>query len=338
MHATSFANGHPGKKEFRRGIPWFRILLLVGVLGTVGNAFAQEKYPTKPITLIIGYGAGGGTDTSTRPLAIAASKVLGQPIVVVNKTGGATAVAMAALKSEKPDGYTIGTLGGGVFLVPYLRKVSYDSVKDFTPIIQYAIFQYGLVVRSDSPWKTFKEFIAYAKGNPGKIRYSTSGPGNPQHLVMERLAIVENIKWTLIPYESGEEAVTALLGGHVEASSQTTTWKKYVEAGRFRFLAYYGEKRMTNFPDVPTLLELGYNITAAPDFMALVGPKGLSPQVVETLHQAFQKSMEDPNFIRIGNQVDQPPFYRGPQEFQKHLVELDEILGPLIKKLGLRKD
>ena len=303
-----------------------------------GAVLAQEKYPAKPITLTIGYGAGGGTDVSTRPLAHAASKILGQPIIVVNKPGGATAVAMAGLKNEKPDGYNIGTLGAGGFLVPLTRKVNYDVLKDFTPILQFAIFQYGLVVRSDSPWKTFKEFIDYAKANPGKIRYSTSGVGGAQHLVMERLAMQEKIKWTLIPYESGEEAVTALLGNHVEASSQTTTWKKYVDSGRFRFLAYYGDKRMTSYPNGPTLLEMGYGITAEPSLMALVGPRGLSPQVVQTLHPAFKKAMEDPDFIRVSNQVDQPPYYRSPEDLGKHLAEIHGQLAPLVRSLGLRKE
>jgi len=303
-----------------------------------GAVLAQEKFPAKPITLTIGYGAGGGTDVSTRPLAHAASKILGQPIIVVNKPGGATAVAMAGLKNEKPDGYNIGTLSAGGFLAPLTRKVSYDVLKDFAPIIQFAIFQYGLVVRSDSPWKTMKEFTDYAKANPGKIRYSTSGVGNAQHLVMERLALKEKIKWTLIPYESGEEAVTALLGNHVEAASQTTTWKKYVDSGRFRFLAYYGDKRMTSYPNVPTLLEMGYGITAEPSLMSLVGPRGLSFQVVDTLHKAFKKGMEDPDFIRVSNQVDQPPYYRGPEELGKHLAEINGQLAPLIRSLGLRKE
>ena len=319
----------------------FLTAFLSGVfsLMTVCRAgLAQEKYPAKPITLTIGYGAGGGTDVSTRPLANAASKILGQPIIVVNKPGGATAVAMAALKNEKPDGYNIGTLGAGGFLAPFTRKVNYDVLKDFTPIMQFAIFQYGLVVRSESPWKTFKEFIDYAKANPGKVRYSTSGVGGAQHLVMERLALKEKIKWTLIPYESGEEAVTALLGNHVDAASQTTTWKKYVDAGRFRLLAFYGDKRMTNYPNVPTLLEMGYDITAEPSLMSLVGPRGLSTQVVDTLHQAFKKAMDDPNFIRVSNQVDQPPYYRSPQELGQNLVQIHDQLAPLIRSLGLKKE
>jgi tripartite-type tricarboxylate transporter receptor subunit TctC len=322
-------------------VPIFLALAIIGILcvqAFPGTVLAQEKYPAKPVTLTIGYGAGGGTDVSTRPLANAAGKILGQPVIVVNKPGGATAVALAGLKNEKPDGYNIGTLGAGGFLAPLTRKVNYDVLKDFTPILQYAIFQYGLVVRSESPWKTFKEFIDHAKANPGKIRYSTSGVGGAQHLVMERLALKEKIKWTLIPYESGEEAVTALLGGHVEASSQTTTWKKYVDSGRFRLLVFYGDKRMSSYPNVPTLLELGYDITAEPSLMSLVGPRGLSPQVVEPLHQAFKKAMEDPDFIRVSNQVDQPSYYRSPQELGKHLAEIHGQLSPLIRNLGLKKE
>jgi tripartite-type tricarboxylate transporter receptor subunit TctC len=268
---------------------------------------------------------------------MAASKILGQPIVVLNKPGGGSAVAVASLKIEKPDGYTIGVLPSGAVLSQHMRKVPYDSAKDFTPIMQYAVYLYGLVVRSDSPWKTFKEFIDYAKANPGKVRYSTAGPGTPQHLVMERLALKEKIKWTHIPFQGGGPAITALLGGHVEASSQTTEWKPHVESGRLRLLAVYGEKRMADFPNVPTLQELGYDIAAA-SLISIAGPKGLSPQIVETLHGAFKKAMEDPDFIKVSKQVDQPPLYRGPDDLAKHLVKMNEEVGGLINSLGLREE
>lgn len=328
----------------RQGNKSKNILWLMAVVGFIlciptipGFVFAQEKYPTKPINFIIGFPAGGTTDVCARPLVSAASKILGQPIVIINKPGGASAVAVATLKLEKPDGYTIGIVGSGAVLSQHMRKVPYDTAKDFTPIMQYAVYLYGLVVRADSPWNTFKEFIDYAKTNPGKIRYSTAGPGSPQHLVMERLAIKEQVKWTHIPFEGGAPAVSALLGGHVEASSQTTEWKKYVEAGRLRLLAVYGEKRMIDFPAVSTLLELGFDIVA-PSLICIAGPKGLSPQVVETLHGAFKRAMEDPDFIRVSRQVDQPGIYRGPQELAKHLVEMNEEVGTLIRSLGLRQE
>jgi tripartite-type tricarboxylate transporter receptor subunit TctC len=203
--------------------------------------------------------------------------------------------------------------------------------------MQYAVYLYGLVVQSDSPWKTFKEFIDYAKANPGKIRYATAGAGTPQHLVMERLAIEEKIKWTLVPFDGGAPAVSALMGGHVEAISQTTEWKKHVESGRLRLLAVYGEKRMADFPNAPTLLELGYKITA-PSLISIIGPKGLSPQVVDALHGAFKKAMDDPDFIKVSNQMDQPLLYRGPQDLEKHLVQMNNEVGTLIRNLGLRKE
>jgi len=311
--------------------------LLFGVNVIPEAVFAQEKYPARPINFLVGYPAGGTTDICARPLVAAAGKIFGQPIVVVNKPGAASAIAVTLLKNEKPDGYTIGILPSGAVLSQHMRKVPYDSTKDFTPIMQYAVYLYGLVVKTDSPWKTFKEFIDYAQANPGKIRYSTAGPGTPQHLVMERLALKEKIKWTHVPFEGGGPAITALLGGHVEASSQTTEWKKQVEAGILRLLAVYGEQRMHDFPNVPTLLEFGYNITA-PSLICIVGPKGLSPQIVETLHRTFKKAMEDPDFIKMGHQLDQPVIYRGPQELTKHLVEMNEEVGTLIRSLGLRKE
>jgi len=316
---------------------WATIWVILLVCNAfLGEGMAQEKYPSKPIQFVIGYPGGGTTDLCARPLVAAASKILGQPIVVLNKPGGASAVAMASLKNEKPDGYTIGILATGAILSQHMRNVPYDSAKDFTPVMQYAVYLYGLVVRPDSPWKTFKEFVEYAKGHPGKIRYSTAGVGTSQHLVMERLAIKENIKWTHIPFQGGGPAIANLLGGHVEASSQTTEWKSHVEAGRLRLLAVYGEKRMTDFPEVPTLLDLGYDMTA-PSIICIVGPKGLSPQIVETLHSAFKKAIEDPDFIMVSRQVDQPPVYRGPQELGKHLVKMNEEVGGLIKKLGLQE-
>ena len=319
----------------------FGIIAILGIVyflnGLPGSAFAQEKYPMKPITLIVGYPAGGSVDVCARPFASAAGKILGQPIMIMNKPGGGSSVAMALLKNEKPDGYTIGLLISGAVMGQHMREVPYDTAKDFTPIMQYGIYLYGLVVRSDSPWKTFKEFIDYAKANPGKILYSTAGPGTPQHLVMERLAMKEKITWKHIPFEGGGPAISALLGGHVQAAAQTTEWKKHVESGRLRLLAVFGEKRMIDFPEVPTLLDLGYSITA-PSLGSVVGPKGLSPQMVEMLHKAFKKSMEDPDFIRISRQMDMPLVYRSPQELAKHLVEMNEEVGGLIRSLGLRQE
>ena len=325
-----------GIREGKASLWVIAVLSFVFLLNSMPEiTFAQEKYPTRPINFVIGYPAGGMTDASARPLVSAASKILGQPIVVVNKPGGGSVVAMTSLKNEKPDGYTIGSLTTGGTLSQYMRKIPYDSAKDFTPIMQYVIHLYGLVVRSDSPWKTFKEFVDYAKANPGKIRYSTAGPGTPQHLVMERLALMEKIKWTHIPFEGGGPAVAALLGGHVEACSQTTEWKKQVEAGRLRGLALYAEKRAGGLPQIPTLLEAGYDIVA-PGAISIVGPRGLPPHIGEALHAAFKKALEDPDYIRVCKETDQEIAYRGPQDLARYLAETHEVWGSFITKLGLK--
>ncbi len=310
-------------------------LLAFGAFLFAAPAMAQEKYPSRPISIILGYPAGGTTDMSLRPLAAAANKILGQPLPVLNKPGGGSVVAVTSLKNEKPNGYTIGVLTTGGTLSQYMRKVPYDSARDFTPIMGYVIHLYGLVVRADSPWKTFKEFIDYAKAHPGKVRYSTAGLGTPQHLVMERLALIEKIKWTHIPFEGGGPAVAALLGGHVEACSQTTEWKKQVEAGRLRALALYAEKRAAGLPDIPTLMEMGYDF-AAPGAICIVGPKGLSPQIVETLHPAFKKSLDDPDFVKICKETDQVIAYRSPQDLARYIAQTHEVWGALITKLGLK--
>ena len=314
----------------------FALLTVCAFLSAVPAA-AQEKYPSRPISVVLGYPAGGTTDMSLRPLAAAASRILGQPLVVLNKPGGGSVVAVASLKNEKPNGYTIGVLTTGGTLSQYMRKVPYDSANDFTPIMQYVTHLYGLVVRSDAPWKTLKEFLGYAKANPGKIRYASPGLGTPQHLVMERLAIQEKIKWTHIPFQGGPQGISALLGGHVEAYTGPTDWKPQVVAGRLLGLAMYTEKRASGLPQIPTLLESGYDIVA-PGAISLIGPKGMSPQVVDKLHEAFKTALDDPDYVRVCQESDQVITYRSPQDLARYIAETHKTWGPLITSLGLKED
>lgn len=251
-------------------------LLFIFVTGWVaGNPCrAQDKFPTKPITCIVGYGPGGSADLPVRALAEVASKILGQPVVVINKPGAGSAVALGELKNAQPDGYTIGLLSTGAIISPHLRKVTYHPVDDFDAILQYCVGLYGLVIRADSPYKSLKDLVAYAGANPNKVKYSTAGAGTPQHLVMLLLGDLLNLKWTHVPFGSGNEAVAALLGGHVDCVSQSAEWKPHVVSGRLRLLVTYGDKRVESFLDVPTLVELGYDIIA-PAISSLVGPKGI---------------------------------------------------------------
>ncbi len=309
------------------------VLLVAGFIW--GVPAWSETFPAKPIELYIGYGAGGSTDIPARVLADAASKILGQAVVPVNLPGGGSAVMLSQLKNRKPDGYTLGILSSGGVLNAHLRKVPYHPVKDFDPVMQYSVYQYGLVVRADSPYKTLKDLIAFAAANPGKIKYSTAGVGTPQHLVMVQLGDAAKVKWTHIPFGSGSEAIAMLLGGHVDAAAQTTEWKAQVDAGKLRLLAILMDKRMEAYPQVPTLKEQGYNI-AAPSIIAIVAPKGLDKSRAKLLHDAFYKAMQDQKFKNSLKQFDIPAVYRNTEDTGKFVNELFISTEKLCKGLGAK--
>ena len=299
-----------------------------------GVAYAQD-FPTKPINLLVGYPAGGSTDLSVRALAAEAAKILKQPIVVSNVAGAAGTLVLGRVKAEKPDGYTIFNAPTANFCrIPHLQAVPYDPLKDFTFIMQYGLYQYGLVVRADSPWKTFEEFVDYAKKNPRKVNYGTSGLGTGQHLAMEYLANKEKIAWNHVPFPGGLQAVTALLGGHVQAVSQTTEWKEHVNAGTLRLLVVWTDQRLKAFPNVPTLREKGYPF-AVHSALSFMGPAGMPKAAVEKLQNAFAKAMESKPFIDVMDKFDMPPAYLDSDALTK-LVQKDYAeTGELIKTLGI---
>jgi tripartite-type tricarboxylate transporter receptor subunit TctC len=294
------------------------------------NVWAQ--YPDKQINLIVPFPPGGSVDTVARPLAIAAGRLLGQPIVVENHGGGAGAVGMGALKTKKPDGYWLGVAGAGTLLSSLTRKVNYDFLQDFTPILEYGEITYGLVIPADSPWKDFKDFVEYAKANPGKIRVANAGQMSPNHLVVASMANKLKINITHIPFQGSAPALTALLGKHVEAYSTTMVAKGHIRAGRLRLLVTFGEKRNPSFPDVPTLLELGVPVTAF-SFASIIAPRGISTQTVEILDKAFRKAMDDPDFNKVLEMMDYLKVYRNHQETAKYFPQLRDDLDVILSEL-----
>lgn len=306
-------------------------LLLTLALGTP----ALAGYPEKPINLMIPYGGGGSTDVTARLLVNIAQKDVAKPIVVVNKPGGGGVLMHELLAQAKPNGYTLGVVSTGVLTrTPFLRKVNYNPEKDFTYIMLYALWQYGLVVKADSPWKTLAEFLDYAKKNPGKVTYSTAGTGSAQYLAMEYLAQTEKIKWTHIPYKGGIKAVTALLGGHVTACAQATEWKPYVEAGQLRLLAVLGGQRIPNFPEVKTLKELGYDyeVVSGP---GIAGPAGMSDEMVQYLAKAFTKASKDQEFLDLLKKLDMLPFLLDKAQFEDYVHKSIPVKKKLVESLGL---
>ncbi len=284
---------------------------------------------------MIPYGGGGTTDVTARLLANIAQDDFAKPLVVVNKPGGGGVLMHELLAQAKPDGYTLGVVATGVLTrTPFLRKVKYNPETDFTYIMLFALWQYGLVVKADSPWKTLAEFIDYAKQNPGAVTYSTAGTGSAQYLAMEYLAQAEGIRWTHIPYKGGINAVTAVLGGHVTACAQAVEWKPYVEDGQLRLLAVLGGQRIPNFPDVKTLKELGYDyeVVSGPGIAA---PAGLPSDVVDYITKAFAKASKDQKFLDLLEKLDMLPYYLDKPQFEAYIKKDIPKKKKLVESLGL---
>ena len=310
-------------------------IVLAGVLLILapGLLFAQA-YPTKPINLLVSFAPGGTLDTSIRVLTSKAEKVLGQPFVITNNGGGGGTVALGIVAKQNPDGYhLVACTSTGMVGAPQYRNVTY-SHEDFIPLMHYGAPQTGLVVKSTSPWKTMKELVEYAKKNPGKVTYSIPGVGSTMHLAMEYVAQQEGIKWTYVTFSGGAQALSALLGGHINAMSDSAEWLPHVKSGDLRILATHGEKRMKDFPDVPTFRDLGYDY-ANPTVFLLAVPKKTPPAVVKRLEEALHKGMEDPEFVQTMEKMDMTVTYRNSDETKKYLDNAYAMIGKMIKDFNL---
>jgi len=315
-----------------------RTIFLLGVLIILIPcvSFAQS-YPTRSINILIGYAPGGAVDTTMRVIGSKAEKIIGQPFVLTNNGAGGGSVALGIMAKEKPDGYHLVNVTTATFaLIPQFRSVPY-KLDDFVPILHFGAMQTGLVVRADSPWKTMKEFVEYAKKNPGKVTYGTAGVGLVSHLAMEYVAKQEGIQWTLVPFPGMAPAITAVLGGHITAASGDQTFAPHVQKGTLRLLATHGENRMKNFPDVPTFTDLGYDFKGDNMFI-IAAPKGIAPSAVSKLDDTFHTAMDDPEFIQLMGKLGFEVTYRNSADTRKYLEEAYVRFGRLINELKLPKE
>jgi len=315
-----------------------RALRLFGLVlfATVSAQTFPQNFPERPITLICPWPAGGGTDVAMRALAEAMSRLLPQRVVIENRPGAAGTVGPGNMaQNARPDGYTLSQIPIGVFRIPYIQKVNFDLVNDFTWIIGITGYTFGVVVRADSPWKTWQEFIAYAKANPGRVTYSTPGTGTSLHITMEEIGQREGIQWVHVPFKGNAEATAALMGGHVMASADSTGWGEHVDSGRLRMLATWGDERTRRWPAVPTLKELGYGIVSNSPY-GIAGPRGMDPKVVKILHDVIRKAIEDPIYLKTIERLDQEPWYRSSEDYAKYVREYYPTQKAVMEKLGLK--
>lgn len=289
--------------------------LVVAVSLSAAAALAQD-FPSRPVTLIVPWPAGGPTDLAMRALATSTEKYLGQPIVIENKPGAAGTLGASAMVAAKPDGYTITQVPITVFRYPHMAQVGYNPLTDLTYVIGISGYTFGVVVRTDAPWKSWQELVAYAKANPGKVSYGTPGANTSLHVTMEDIAQRDGIQWVQVPFKGNADNMTALLGGHIQASADATGWGPHVDAGKMRLLVTWGSQRTKRWPDVPTLKELGYDIVSTSPY-GIAGPKGLDPKAAKVLHDAFKKGMEDAGHLQAMEKFDQELLYMSPEDYAK---------------------
>ena len=297
------------------------LMFLTALVVPAPAALAAEAFPSRSITMIVPYPAGGATDLVARSLADAAKKPLGQTVIIENRAGGGGAVGVGAIVGKKPDGYLLAVAVESLHRNSFINKLPFDTVKDLTPIMVFSGNLYGICVRADSPYKTLKDLLAYIKANPGKVSYMASGVGTSGHIAMEELAVkAGNLKLSHVPSKGDQESSAALLGGHVDFISTSAGFIPLVEAGQLRFLATYSSKRTKKFPNVPTVAELGYGVVQeAP--IGVFGPKGMPADIIKILHDAFKKAMDNPAFVATMDKLQMPILYMSSAELAKYWAE-----------------
>jgi tripartite-type tricarboxylate transporter receptor subunit TctC len=308
----------------------------VASLAPLSVAHAQAgAFPSRPVTLIVPWPAGGSTDRHLRVLAELASGHLGQNIVVENRPGaGGTLGPSTMAASAAPDGYTISQFPLGMLRMPHMQRTNWDPLNDFTFIMGVSGYTFGFTVRADSPFKTFNDYIEAARKNPGGINYGSTGTGSSPHLLLEEIAGNAKVQLNHIPFRGNADLQASLMGGHVMAQSDATGWDKFVDSGDMRLLVTFGEERTKRWPSVPTAKELGYNVVSSSPY-GLVGPKGMDPAVVAKLHDAFKKAMDDPKHIAVLDQLNQAMWYRTGPDYKAWAAETFAKDKALIERLGL---
>jgi tripartite-type tricarboxylate transporter receptor subunit TctC len=303
-----------------------------------GNGATAQNFPSRPVNLVVPWPAGGTTDIVMRALATATEKHLGQSITIENKAGAAGALGpMQMAATASPDGYTVAQIPITVFRAPFMMKTTFDPTQDLTYVIALTGYTFGVVVRDDAPWKTFGEFLADAKANPGKINYGTPGAGTSLHITMEQIAKQQGIKWTHIPFKGNAETTNALLGGHIHAVADSTGWAPLVNSGKFRLLVTWGVGRTKNWPNVPTLRDLGIDMVSNSPF-GIAGPKGIDAKIVKVLHDAFKKGLDEPSYREAMAKFDQELFYLDGADYRAFALQQIAEQKRLIEELGLRQE
>lgn len=312
-----------------------------GLAAGIGSrpAWAQ-RFPDRPVKVLVGFPPGGTTDSVMRVLAQAAAPHLGQQVLIDNKPGGGGLISIQALKASPPDGYTLGLFSLSVFRSPWQVDAGYDALRDLSYVIGVTNVLFAVVVRADAPWKTWKELAAAARAEPGKLTYGVpAGLGNSAHLVMSEVAGRDRLDLTVVPYKGSADCAQALLGGQVNfAVDASGGFGPLVDSGKARLLAVAADERSSRWGDVPTLRELGYDMSIDSPW-GIGGPAGLDRGVVQVLHDAFKKALGEKPVTDLIARFGQSVRYMNPDDYGRYAVREYAAQRALLTKYGfVRKD
>ena len=289
-------------------------------------------YPKKPITVIVSFAAGGGTDLGVRVLLKHAEKYVGQPLTVVNIAGGGSEVGITELKNSAPDGYTIGGFNSASIMLTSQREAQYDPIEDFETICLQVNDPRLFAVRADDDrFKTFEDFIEYIKNNPDDVTIGTSGAGTTGHFSIEAFNHYGNLKSQAVHFGGAGESKAGFLGKHVDAIAQTVgEVTQMVEEGQARVIGVQAAERLEKWPDVPTFKENGIDLVMN-SARGFVAPAGTPKEIVEFLADAFKKAMDEPEYIEEMDKMGLPIYYLGPNEYKEWNIEEKHSFDELVK-------
>jgi tripartite-type tricarboxylate transporter receptor subunit TctC len=314
------------------------VFTLIFSLTSVQTVLSETSFPTKPITLFVGFPAGGSTDTIARAVSAESKRICGQKMLVVNKVGAGGAVAMTQLKGMKPDGYNLMiNTDTPVTRVPHLRKLAFDPLKDFTYITRIGIYKTGFVVPADSPFKTWADVVKWAKAHPNELKYGAPPRGTTPDIAMAVMAKRHGFTYNFVPFTGDAKMMAGLLGGHISiAGSALGAFRKYVEAGKVRVLFFY--EKVDAFPDVPTAEELGIDVQT-PTATLVFGPTGIPADVRKKLGEIFAECTKSKTFRDVAaltelQLIDQPIM---GEALDKYILKNYNLYKGYIEEVGLAK-
>ena len=313
-----------------------KLLQLTGAAAASAQAAWAETYPSRPVRILVGYAAGGGADIAARLVGQLLSERLGQQFVVENRTGAATNIATDAAVRSPADGYTLLLVNAANAInATYYENLNFDFLRDIAPVAGLGRFPYFMAVNPAFPAKNVREFIDYAKANPGKVFMGTGGAGGPDHASGELLQLMTGIKMTHVPYRGTAPALTDLLGGQVHMVFCTIpSADHHIKSGALRALAVTSATRLEAMPDIPTVGETVSGFESA-QWYGVGAPAGTPAGVIATLNKAVNAALADPKMKERIDQLGGVPLPMSPAEFGKFVAGETEKMGKVIKAAGI---